>query len=63
MNNILFKEEVKRDVEASDYLVHADDLCLAANLILKDTKTISKVTSKILPATFILAGIKTGTAE
>ena len=63
VNNKIFKEEVKHDVEASDYLVHADDICLAANLLLKDTKSISKITSKALPATFILAGIKTGTQE
>ena len=63
VNNKIFKEEVKHDVHASDYLVHADDLCLAANLLLKDTKSISMVTSKALPATFLLAGTKTGSQE
>ena len=63
VNNKIFKEEVKHDVHAEDYLVHADDLCLAANLLLKDTKSISKVTSKILPFTFIVAGSKTGMQE
>lgn len=63
VNNKIFKEEVKHDVHAEDYLVHADDLCLAANLLLKDTKSISKVTSKILPFTFIVAGAKTGMQE
>ena len=63
INNKIFKEKVKHDVEASDYLVHADDICLAANLLLKDTKSISTITSKALPATFILAGTKTGSAS
>lgn len=60
VNNKLFKEEVKHDVHAEDYLVHADDLCLTANMVLKDFKSISAVTSKILPLTFIVAGSKTG---
>ncbi|MBQ9246636.1 hypothetical protein IJ182_10260 [bacterium] len=63
VNNKIFKEEVKHDVHASDYLVHADDICLAANLLLKDAKSISVITSKALPATFILAGAKTGMQE
>ena len=60
VNNKIFKEDVKHDVHAEDYLVHTDDLCIAANLILKDTKVISKFTSKILPFTFVVAGSKTG---
>ena len=63
INNRIFKEEVKHDVHASDYLVHADDLCIAANLLLKDAKSISNITSKALPFSFILAGTKTGTQE
>ena len=60
VNNKIFKEEVKHDVEPEDYLVHADDLCLTANMVLKDFKSISSVTSKLLPLTFIVAGSKTG---
>lgn len=60
VNDKVFKEKVKHHVHAEDYLLHADDLCLAANLLLKDTKSISQVTSKLLPFTFIIAGSKTG---
>lgn len=60
VNNKIFKEEVKHDVRPEDYLVHADDLCLATSMILKDVESVSKITSKALPATFILAGAKTG---
>lgn len=63
VNNKIFKEEVSHDVHAEDYLVHTDDLCLAANMLLKDAKVISGITSKILPATFIVAGSKTGMQE
>lgn len=60
VNNKIFKEREKHEVKAEDYLLHADDLCLAANLLLKDTKSISNITSKILPFTFVIAGSKTG---
>ena len=63
VNNKLFKEEVKKDIEAKDYLVHLDDLCVATSLIFKDTEKISRVTNKILPISFILSGIKTGTQK
>ncbi len=60
VNNKIFNQEENRKVQASDYLVHADDVCVAASLLLKDSKTISAITSKALPASFILAGTKTG---
>lgn len=63
VNNKIFNQKEHRDVQASDYLVHADDICVAASLLLKDSKSISAITSKVLPASFILAGAKTGMQE
>ena len=63
VNNKVFKEDIKHDVKAEDYLVHADDLCLTANMVLKDFKSVSAITSKLLPFTFIVAGSKTGMAN
>lgn len=60
VNNKIFKEDVKHDVNVEDYFVHADDLCLTANMLLKDARVISRLTSRVLPATFIVAGSKTG---
>ena len=60
VNNKIFKEEVKHEVHPSDYLVHTDDACVAASLLLKDSKTFASATSKLLPASFILSGVKTG---
>lgn len=60
VNNKVFKEEVKHDVHPEDYLVHADDLCLTLSMIFKDTKSISSITSKALPLTFLVSGAKTG---
>lgn len=62
INNKIFKQEVEYDVKPLDYLVHADDLCVGANIILKDSSLTGAV-SKILPAAFILAGAKTGMEE
>ncbi len=63
VNDKIFNEKVEHKVKPSDYLVHTDDLCLSANMILKNVKSISKVTSKILPATFVVAGTHTGTEK
>lgn len=60
VNNAIFDVPQKREVHKSDYLVHTDDLCIMANFLLKDSKSISQITSKILPASFILAGTKSG---
>ncbi len=63
VNNKIFKEEVKHDVRPEDYLVHTDDLCLCANMLLKDFKSVSAITSKLLPLSFIIAGSKTGVQQ
>ena len=60
VNNKIFDQKENREVHASDYLVHADDICVAASLLLKDNKSIAAITSKALPASFILAGTKAG---
>lgn len=60
VNNKLFNQQETRDVHASDYLVHIDDICIASSLILKDSSAISNITSKVLPVSFIVAGTKTG---
>lgn len=60
VNNKIFKEEVKHDVRPEDYLVHTDDICLTAGMLLKDSPKLANITSKILPASFIVSGVKTG---
>ena len=60
VNNKIFKEDVKHSIAPEDMLVHSDDICLTANLLLKDTKAISSVTSKALPLSMIIPGAKAG---
>lgn len=62
-NNKIFKEDVKHNIKPEDFLVHADDICLTANMLLKDVSAISKFTSKALPLTFMVSGAKTGNAQ
>ncbi len=59
-NNFVFKENVKHDVKPEDMLVHADDLCLAGSMVLRDVKNLSNLVCSALPATFLVSGIKTG---
>ena len=60
INNKVYKEEIKHEVAPEDYLVHSDDICMTANMLLKDVPSVSAVTSAILPATMLVSGIKTG---
>ena len=60
VNNKIFGQDENRKVHASDYLVHADDICIGANLLFKDAKQITTITSRLLPVSFILAGTKSG---
>ena len=60
VNNKIFKEDVKHSIAPEDMLVHSDDICLTANMLLKDTKVISSITSKALPLTMIILGAKAG---
>lgn len=60
VNNKIFKEDVKHSIAPEDILVHSDDICLTANMLLKDTKVISSITSKALPLTMIIPGAKAG---
>ena len=63
INNKIFGEAQYRKVETSDYLIHSDDLCVALSLLLKDSKGIQSFMAKALPASFVLAGVKTGIAN
>ncbi len=60
VNNKIFKEDVKHSIAPEDMIVHSDDICLTANMLLKDTKVISSITSKALPLTMIIPGAKAG---
>lgn len=60
VNDKLFKEKAGKETKATDYSQHADDLCFASTFMFKNPK-IQSVISKVLPATFLIAGMETGT--
>lgn len=62
-NNKVFKQELKHDIKPEDCLVHADDICLTANMLLKDVSKLSLLTQRTLPLAFLVSGAKTGTAQ
>ena len=40
--------------------MHSDDVCVATSLLFKNAPKISSITNAILPATFLVAGAKSG---
>ncbi len=60
VNEKIFNEKSKREVKPSDFSAHIDDLCFASTFFFKNP-AIKSVMSKILPATFLIAGMETGT--
>ncbi len=62
INNKIFKDNEKREQKASDYSAHIDDLCMTASL-LPIGEVVNKVTTKLLPFTFLIAGYEAGTSE
>lgn len=61
VNDKIFKGKENREVKPSDFSAHADDLCFASSFIFKDGSAIKGVISRILPATFLVAGYEAGT--
>lgn len=60
VNDKIFNGKENREVKPSDFSAHADDLCFASSFIFKSPK-VQGVISRILPATFLVAGYEAGT--
>ena len=60
INDKICGEKQKHTIEAEDMLMHSDDVCLATTFLFKDAPKIASVTNAILPATFLVAGAKSG---
>ena len=60
VNDKIYGEKQKHTIEAEDMLMHSDDVCLATTFLFKDATKIASVTNAILPATFLVAGAKSG---
>lgn len=60
INNKIYNEKTKHTVEAEDMLMHSDDICMATSFLFKNAPKMASVTNAILPATFLVAGAKSG---
>lgn len=60
VNNKVFNENEVKHTKPSDYSAHADDICFASTFMFNNP-AIQSFVSKILPATFLVAGYETGT--
>ena len=60
VNDKIYNEKVKHSVKPEDMLMHSDDICMATSLLFKNAPKISTITNTILPATFLVAGAKSG---
>ncbi len=62
LNEKIFHEKEKRQIKASDYSAHVDDLCLVSSLMLKDS-AVKTVTSKMIPLSMMISGFEAGTKQ
>ncbi len=62
VNKKLFHDKKEREVKTSDFSAHLDDLCFTSTFIFKNPQ-ISSLISKVLPATYLIAGMETGTKK
>lgn len=60
INDKIYNEKEKHTVKPEDMLMHSDDVCVATSLLFKNAPKISTFTNAVLPATFLVAGAKSG---
>ncbi|MFI3300862.1 MAG: hypothetical protein R3Y28_05510 [Candidatus Gastranaerophilales bacterium] len=62
INEKIYKEKRERQVKATDFAPHIDDVCLAATLM-AEKSTFSGVVSKLVPFALLVPGFETGLAQ
>ena len=62
INEKLYKQKVDRDIKATDFAPHVDDLCLAVTLMAPGTP-VGKVIARTIPAFLTVPGYQTGIAQ
>lgn len=61
INEKVYKIKVDRNVKATDFAPHLDDLCLASSLMAPNSEFFSAI-SRLVPAALIIPGYEVGTA-
>lgn len=62
INEKLYHQKVERDIKASDFAPHVDDLCLATSMMNKESEFGSKL-ARIIPLALLVPGYQTGIAQ
>ena len=62
INEKLYHQKVERDIKASDFAPHVDDLCMAASMMNKESEFGSKL-GRVIPVALLVPGYQTGCAQ
>lgn len=62
INEKLYKQKVERNIKASDFAPHVDDLCMATSMMNKESTFGSKL-GRIIPIALLVPGYQTGIAQ
>lgn len=62
INEKLYHKKVHRNIKATDFAPHVDDLCMAASMMNKDSSFGSKL-GRVIPLALLVPGYQTGIAQ
>jgi len=62
INEKLYHKKVERNIKATDFAPHVDDLCMATSMMNKDSLFGSKL-ARIIPIALLVPGYQTGIAQ
>ena len=62
INEKLYHKKVEREIKASDFAPHVDDLCMSASLMNKESEFGAKL-GRVIPFALLVPGYETGTAQ
>ena len=62
INDKLYNKKVQRDIKATDFAPHVDDVCMAVSMMNKDSTFGSKL-GRIIPFALLVPGYQTGIAQ
>ncbi len=62
INEKLYHKKVERDIKASDFAPHVDDLCMATSMMNKESSFGAKL-GRVIPLALLVPGYQTGIAQ
>ena len=62
INEIIYNKKVERNIKASDFAPHVDDLCMAMTMMNEDSIFASRI-ARIIPLALLVPGYQTGIAQ